>query len=441
MPAEAKEVNAQSKIYSADLVLPITSPPIEDGAVVVKNERIIFVGKRKTAQKLFSNFEERNFTSALIMPGLINLHTHSELGAFSSLARPTEFLRWLVKLIKKSRQFTAKDWFHSAEIGVKKCLRAGITAIADITRTGQGFQAALSQQLRGIIFFEIVGVDNRDVDKRMAELKSKIEQSKHLLEKESSKSLTIGLSPHSVYTLSSSALRVVLKHAAKERLPTAIHLAETQAEVEFTQQGSGDLANFFSNYLNLDLVKTGGLSLTPFQYLVKLGALRVIPLLIHGVWLTEADLDLIKREELAIIFCLKSNEMLQVGEAPVSRVLQKKIRFGLGTDSAASVKELDLFGEIRKLREIAQKQGSSFFLSDKELVELITIKAAELIRMRDLIGSLEVGKLADMAVVEIEGAKFGSPYSYLVDQATASNIIYTLIGGKLVYGRIRESSF
>jgi 5-methylthioadenosine/S-adenosylhomocysteine deaminase len=435
MPAEAKEINTQSKIYSADLVLPITSPPIENGAVVVKNKRIMFIGKRKTAQRLFPNLAERNFASALIIPGLINLHAHNELGAFSSLARPTKFLEWLVKLIRKSRRFTMEDWSNSAEAGVRRCLEAGITAVADVTRTGYGFQAAFNQELRGIIFFEVVGVDDKGIDRGMAELRSKIRKSRHLLERKSSKGLIIGLSPHSVYTLSSSALRIILKYAVEERLPTAIHLAETKAEVEFTQQGSGELANFFSNYLNLDLVKTGGLSLTPLQYLVELGAFKVNPLLIHGVWLTETDLDLIKREELAIIFCPKSNEMLQVGEAPISKVLQKEIRFGLGTDSVASVKKLDLFAEVRKFREIAEKQGSNFFLSDEELVKLITIKAAKLIGMRDLIGSLEVGKLADMTMVEIENTKFDSPYSYLVNQATASNIICTLIGGRVVYRR------
>ncbi|MBE0446658.1 MAG: amidohydrolase family protein [Actinobacteria bacterium] len=424
-------------IYAADAVLPITSPPIREGAVLTREGRIISVGERDTLIARNPSEEIRDFKDAILMPGLVNLHGHVECASFGSLAEPTPFLQWLGRIIKAGRNMNRDDWLRAARKGVKRYLEAGITCTADITRTGVGLQAMAEAGMPALIYFEVVGVDDRVLIEAVVDLLEKIKSGESIAE---ASGLRLGVSPHSIYTLSSSALKMCSEISSEYELPLSIHLAETQAEVELVRDGSGPLASAIRGRLRLEVIKQGGSGKTPAGFLDGFDLIRDSLITAHGVWLSDEDIALLKNKGASVAICPTSNELLGVGEAPINRFIDHGLGFGIGTDSLASNPELDLFLEVRKARALLAKQiglkTNLLPLPSKKLVEMITVDAASMLGLNDQLGSIESSKRADLIAIDYDGT--GSSvdlYNYLVESASKLSISHTILGGDIVYSR------
>jgi len=424
-------------IYTADVVVPITYPPIREGAVLVKEGLIVAVGEKG---KLISEHQGEDvlaFENAILMPGLVNLHGHFECASFDYLAEPAPFSKWLGDIIKASREMQRDDWLRAAREGVKRSLEAGITCAADITRTGAGLQAAVEAGMPALIYFEVVGVDDSGLLEAVVDILEKIKGSEIIA---GTGDIRLGLSPHSPYTLSSSALKVCSEISREYELSLSIHLAETRDEVELIRDGSGPLASTISERLKLDVIENGGSGKTPAKFLDDFGLINGSLVAAHGVWLSDEDITLLKERGAAVAVCPTSNELLGVGEAPVKKFIDRGLSFGIGTDSLASNPEFDLFLEMRKVRALIDKQawaqkGTETSLSSKSLVEMITINAAEILGFDDELGSIEPGKRADFAVINYDKNLDTDPYDYLAENASKPLIINTILGGEVVYSR------
>ncbi|MDI6715670.1 MAG: amidohydrolase family protein [Actinomycetota bacterium] len=428
-------------IYAADFILPITSSPIKNGAVFVKEGHIMAIGEASSLTASYPDEEVHNFKKSILMPGLVNLHSHLECSSFGFLAKPAPFSDWLKEMIKAGYAMGKDDWLQAARQGIKKSLAAGMTCIADITRTGAGLHAITEINMPALAYLEVVAVDDKNLLDAVADLLEKV---KGFWAITTTSELKLGISPHSPYSLSSSALNALSEISSEYELPITIHLAESKAEVDLISKGDGQLADLVQGRLDLDVIKQGGSGKSPAFFLDSFGLIRNSLIAAHGVWLNENDIELLKRRGSSVVLCPTSNELLRVGEAPVAKFIQQGLKVGIGTDSLASNPEYDLFAEIRKVRSIFSKQSAmeksalkedEVDLSSKRLIEMITIDAATILGFSDRLGSIEPGKRADLVVIDFSSTSFTNPYDFLVESASKSMISHTILGGEIVYYR------
>lgn len=419
-------------IYTADLVLPITGSPVEHGAILVKDGRVVAVGERARVLKENPCDEVHDFSDALLMPGLVNLHGHFECAAFDFLAtEPTSFSQWLGGIIQAGRGMERDDWLRAARKGIADSLAAGITCSADITRSGAGLQAAYEAGMPALIYLEVVAVDASNLMETVVGLLERLKSSEPVAEAGAQR---LGLSPHSSYTLTGAALKACADIARQYTLPLSMHLAETADEVELVRSGSGALARVISERLSLEVIAAGGSGSTPAEFLDGLGLVNNSLIAAHGVWLSEDDIVLMRQKGAAIAVCPTSNELLNVGEAPIASFVAHGLSFGIGTDSIASNPSFDLFVEARKVRAICKRQGGAASkLNSQALVEKLTIEAARVLGFNDDLGSIEAGKRADIIAIDTSAKRQANPYNYLLESVTKSDITHTILGGEIVY--------
>jgi 5-methylthioadenosine/S-adenosylhomocysteine deaminase len=440
-------------IFSADLVLPITAEPIKNAAVLVRDGRIAAVGLREEIVAENSDHEEVRFNNSLIMPGLVNLHGHIECSSFGYLAKPSAFNDWLSGIIEASSKLDRDGWLAASREGVKRYLEAGITCTADITRSGTGLQALLEAGMPAVVFLEAVAVDRRNLADAVVNMLERIKSAKSMVD---AGRLKIGLSPHSTYTLSEQALRVFAQIAEQFELPLTIHLAETQDEVDLIGTGSGLLAERIGGRLEIEAINNGGTGETPAEFLLDKGLFQDGLIAAHGVWLSDDDIELLKKRGVAVAVCPTSNELLNTGSPPVTKFIERGLRFGIGTDSAASNPDMDLFLEARKTAGIVdndeptdktlseeallENEQAGRTITPEQVVSKMTIEAAEMLSLDEYVGSIEIGKRADMIIVDYTDidrtdGSYNDPYAHILRFVTKSSIQSTILGGITAYRR------
>lgn len=422
------------KIFSARHILPISSAPFENGAVAVEGEEIRAVGKTTDLIKKFPEAELREFGDALIMPGLVNCHSHLEITSMRGFLDDLDgdFFAWLLRLTKtRGEQLTEKDIEISASWGALEGVRAGITCFGDIGRQGSAGLKALKQNgLRGIVFQETeFSPENKTAEKDFRELKKKFLR---LKEKENDL-VKVGISPHSPYTVSPDLFQKITDYALSEKIKITIHAAESVEEEKLLKRGEG----FFTEIFKKQNINWKSPKMSSIKFFEKLGVLSAKPLLAHCVNVSRADLKLIAQSGSAIAHCPKSNAKFGHGVAPLRKFLHRKIRVGLGSDSMASNNTCDLFEEARFATLLARTaRTEERFLQPRKMIEMITIEGAKALGLDKLIGTLEVGKKADMIAVSLSGSAqlpIHDIYSVLLFATNARDVIWTMVAGRELY--------
>jgi cytosine/adenosine deaminase-related metal-dependent hydrolase len=396
--------------YHARWVLPITRSPVSHGTVAVAGSRIAYVGPRAGAPP----GEDADLGDAVIIPGLVNTHTHLELTAMRGFLEDLAFRDWLLSLQRAKQAVLTPDMYlDAARFGIVEGLRAGITTFADSSDSGVTLHALREMRVRGVMYLEVHGPDHLRRERVMGELRARIRE----LRPYETDLQRLGISPHSPYSVHPSLLRSAADYAMAEHLPMAIHLAESEAELQFVCNGRGPFAESLHERL-IDLPPTYP---SPVWWLGE--AERARPLLIHCVQLDPQDIAMIKAMGCPVAHCPISNAKLGNGIAPLMEMLEAGVTVGLGTDSMASNNRMDLLEEARVAALMQRvRVGRSDVLSAGTALELATIGGARALSLGDRIGSLEVGKEADLAVFALGDAP-GLP-SY--DPAAA--LIYALGG-------------
>ena len=379
-------------VYRAQWVVPITGPPVRDGAVAVRDGRFTYVGPWSDAP----TGEVRDLGSALLVPGLVNAHTHLELTAMRGFLEDLPFPEWIARLQRaKTTVLTPESMLDSAKLGIAEGLLAGITTFADTCDSGVALEAMRAMGVRGVMYQEVFGPDPDAADDAIASLEARIE----LHRPHTSARVHLGVSPHAPYTVSDQLFTRVRDLARDLRLPMAIHIAESAEEDAYVRDASGPFA---------DAHRARGIPVapraeTPVALLDRLGILAQRPLLIHCVRSREADIRAIAASRCAIAHCPVSNAKLGHGVAPLNEWLGAAVTVGLGSDSMASNNRMHLLEEAR-VALLAQRAraGPAIPLTPSTVLRLATLGGAQCLGLESEVGSIEVGKSADFAAFSLD---------------------------------------
>ena len=416
--------------YHARWVLPITQPPIEDGTVVENDGVITYVGPRSGAPP----GDDHELGDAILLPGLVNTHTHLELTAMRGFLENCQFAEWIDKL-RKSRNEILDDemLLDSARFGIIEGLEAGITTYADTCSSGVAMPAMHEMGVRGVMYQEVFGPDPSQADAAMRELEDRIDR----LQSEQTELVTLGVSPHAPYTVSDRLYRAAAQFANSRRLPLAMHIAESEPEHELVVNASGDFAERW---------KRRGIAVerrarSPIELLEKNGALDRGALLIHCVRVDDADIAIIARRRCAVAHCPASNAKFGHGIAPLLPIMAAGIRVGIGSDSVASNNRMDILDEARLavlIHRAATRRHDAF--GAHQALDLATIGGARALGIDSRVGSLEPGKDADLAAFKTGIARatpFGDPYSAAIFALPGRSAELVAVRGRVLVERGR----
>lgn len=403
------------EVLSADWVLPVSGAPIADGAVAIEGGRIAAVG---SASELG---EGRSFPGSAILPGFVNAHTHLEYTVYAGFGDGLSFAPWLDTHITRKRRIGWNDALAIARLGAAECLASGVTTVGDASFTGAAALACDELGLRALVYLEVFGAEPEPALERFQQLRERAAPA-------ASERVRLGVSPHAPYTCSAE----VYAACAALRLPIATHLNESEAELRWLTTGDGPFAEAEDI-----LVPPPGRS--GVRLLAERGLLGPSLTAAHCVFLDEEELRLLAESGTGIVHCPRSNALLGCGMAPVATLAAAGARVGLGTDSPASTPSLDMFEEMRAALMLSRlRAGRAEAMPAARILELATLGSARALGLESEIGTLEPGKLADLAVVSLEGTPFlpwEDPAAAVVLGGSPGRVVATLVGGQVRYER------
>jgi len=391
---------------SADWVLPVDGPPLKDALVAWEDGRIVEVAPGRA---------ERHYDDAIILPGLVNAHSHLEYAVYAGFGDGQVFGDWLATHIVRKRALVHDEMVAIARRGAADSLGAGITTTADYSFSGASASAAADLGLRAIVYLEVFGADPDETARQFEDTRARAPESELV---------RVGISPHAPYTCSVEVYRWCLSLG----IPVGTHLAESAAEHEWLVSGTGPLAPN-----RAVLVEPTG------RRAVETLAEVLGPQLLcaHCVHIEDDEIRELARYDVPVAHCPRSNALLGCGIAPLADVRAAGIRVGLGTDSPASTPSFDAWEELRTAVVMSRaREQRPDALDATAALRLATVDAARAIGLDDQVGSLTPGKKADLTVLSVAG----SPYDPVEDPAVAAvfggsptGILETIVDGTTRY--------
>ena len=385
------------------------------GALAVDGRDIVGIDSPAVIAARFSAADTIDAAGHVVMPGLINTHTHAPMVLYRGLADDLALMEWLQKYIFPAEAKTVTPAFVRAgtRLAALEMIESGTTAYADMYYFEEEIAKATEQAgLRGVLGQTIIEFPVPDA-KTPADA---LERAEAFIRQWAGNELIVpAVAPHAMYTLDTATMRAVLGLADRARAPIITHLAETREEVTIARE----------KY-----------KMTPAAYLDSLGLLRPRTLAAHGVWLTPEDVRLLARRGVGVAHNPESNMKLASGTAPVPSMLAAGVAVGLGTDGAASNNDLDMFEAMRQAALLHKLQSNDpRAIPARTAVAMATAGAARALGMEREIGSLEVGKRADLIVVSLGAARqtpVYDPLSHLVYVTRGDDVRTTIVNGKIL---------
>jgi cytosine/adenosine deaminase-related metal-dependent hydrolase len=380
----------KQQILAAKWVAPMDRPIIGDGAVLVGGGRIVDLGARGDLMRRHSGISTIDLGDAILLPGLVNAHTHLELSDCRREDPPGDgFASWLVGMLKRTRiapEEMDKAVTSSIAIGVEQSLRFGVTTVGDISRQCRLSRSLLrNSPLRVVSYGEVQAMAQRRglLEERLAIAADP---------QYAGPRLTIGITPHAPYSVEAEGYRRCLKTAKEHRMPLATHLAETRDEAIFLADHAGPLRDLWDQWLTWDEnVPTfeGG----PVRFARQVGLLDYPTLLAHVNYVDDDEMEILAASKASVVYCPRTHQYFGHGLHPWREMRARGINVAIGTDSCASSPDLNLVDDLRLLHRDFPDEPAA------ELWQLATARAARAIRLGDA-GAIRIGDPADLVAFE-----------------------------------------
>lgn len=351
----------------------------------------------------------------ILLPGLINTHTHLSMTLFRGLADDLSLDSWLNDHIWPMEANLNGDYCYiGALLGAVELIKSGTTTFSDMYFYMEDVARAIEDAgIRAVLSYGMI--DFGDAEKRENELGENLALFKNCNDMADGR-IKVFLGPHSPYTASEELLIRTRELADEYGMGIHIHVSETQKEIDDVSAEKG---------------------LRPFEYLEKIGLLGPDVVAAHCVWLSDEEIDIIKKHDVKVSHNPCSNMKLASGVAPVSKLIEKGVCVSIGTDGASSNNNLDLIEEL-KTASLLQKVSTldPKVLSSDEAIEMATIKGAEALGLDSEIGSIKVGKKADIILIDTNAANMtpdsSNITSNIIYSANGSNVDTTICNGKIL---------
>ena len=373
--------------FTAAWVLPISAPPIRNGFVTLEGARITAVGDRAPA-------DAASLGSVAILPALVNAHTHLELSYLHGRVPPsTSFNDWVMVLMALRRDHpdpAAPAIIEAARHAIAHARASGTGLFGDVSNTLVTVPLLRDAGMAAHVFYELIGFSHPDPVGRVREARAAADAVAI-----NAGGVRVSLAPHAPYSVSAELFIAIRSDVdAHPDSVTTVHLGESAAEVELLRQGSGparvmlERLGVWSNEWQIPGV-------SPSEYVAALDFLGADSLVVHGVQFTREDLARVKTAGSPLVSCPRSNAYVGVGAPPLESFYASGVPVAFGTDSLASVADLNMFAELAEARRIAPT------VSARELLRSATLTGAQALRYDDDYGSIAAGKRAALIAVRV----------------------------------------
>lgn len=378
-------------VYRAAWVCPIAEPPIPNGWFAIENGRIAAVGA-PGAPAPTASVHDLGRVAAL--PGLVNAHTHLELSWLQGRVPPAaEFVDWVKQLIiaRGSRGSAPDEAIDSATTRAAREARTlGTVAVGDISNSLSPVPLVRAARLRGIVFHELLGFGHVNGHLVEATREARVKAADA-----GGDAVRVSLAPHAPYSTSPELFRAIRAEVVSSDVPvSSVHVAESSGEVDFLRDGSGPWPGML-RFVGAMRDEWTPPQCRPIAYLESLGVLDPRTLVIHAVHLDDQELQRLAAIGCTLVTCPRSNQWVGAGAPPIARFYASGVRVAVGTDSLASVDDLNLFSELKALRWLAPGVAA------RRLLDSATLSGAKALDLDDDLGSIEVGKRAEIVTVDV----------------------------------------
>ncbi len=403
-------------VIRSRFIVPIDAPPIENGALAFNDGRITAIGPAVRV----GGGPILDFGDAVILPGFVNAHTHLELSLLAGIVPPSsDFTDWLRRLFtaRRERLSGEDDIRCSVRVGVDDSLRAGVTTVGDITATPSWTREVLaSSPIRAVSFGEVIAIGVL-----RGSLPRRLDAACH--PEFAGDRMRIAVSPHAPYTVEPDGFRACARKADEIGISLCIHLAETRAEDAFTRDGAGPLAEHLRN---LDIwdedIPISGCS--PVELTERTGLLSKRTLLAHANYVTDAEIFAIARSGASVAYCPRTHDAFGHEPHRFPDMLRAGINVCVGTDSLASNPNLSVLDELRFFHLRCPD------LPPEKLLDLGTLCGARALGLERDIGSLTVGKFADLTVWPCREAGERARWQSILESSSSPLAVY--VGGEVI---------
>jgi len=406
-------------IIGGDYVLPMDKglTVIKDGAVAIKGPEIIEVGTSAEIFKKYIPEAVMKEEGSVVLPGLINTHTHAAMVYFRGIADDLPLKDWLENHIwPAENRWLGPEFISDAiELACLEMLKGGVTTYNDM----YFYEDAAGKATKKIGMRAVLGVGVLDFPTKSASTSDEYFANAESFIKEwkgkQDDLITPCIAPHALYTCGPETLKRARHVADKYDVPIHIHLSETRSEV----------AEIKTRYMK-----------TPVEYLDSLGFLDERVLAAHCIWLEDKEIELLAKRKVGVSHCMESNMKLASGFAPVVTMLMEGIKVTFGTDGAASNNDLNVLSEMSTTAKVHKALSNNPTVLDAKTVLLMATRwGAEVLGLGAKVGSIEKGKLADIVIINLKKPHLTplyDVYSHIVYAAMASDVETVMVNGKVV---------
>ncbi len=418
------EKDQPAVIFAADLLLPVSAPPIRDGAFLVEGGRIASIGSLSEVGRDNPGAEVRYFPRCSMIPGAVNVHAH--LG-FRRGDEPEggSFSRWMTELISRLPEKAA--WTpEAARNSAREAIQTGTTFLADSSLYGECLPQLAESGLAGRAYAEFLPFEFGSPKEAVNFIEKKVLDLREGLPPR----VEVEVSVHASYTVDPESAQLAARGVRERGARLATHLSESPEEYEFVQNGTGFLADIFARLVQVDW---DGMGISPIRYAESIGLLWPGTIAAHlATGVSEEDIEILARTGVAAAHCPRSNEYLGCGVSPVPEMLARGVRVGMGTDGLWSSPSMNVFEETLFAANLHGFDGETG-------LKLATISGARALGVEGETGSLEAGKWADFAVVEAAPGGAGRSLEMeILEAAAGGGVVATVVGGEPVYNWLED---